>query len=158
MCLSLQGGSTSCTTRSFIVFGALLAFTWNLRHDRFLNILNPITQARIIHIIPTAMQHAATLWFLRCGCYRSHSSQLTDTQFTAWFNKLMFIKKVSLSISILTEDTLHLQILLSASKEPYNMKKHLKSSISPSFSEPDIHCGFCPSVLKNLQWWCPFCP
>ena len=124
-CLSLQDRSTSYSTKSVIVFGILLAFTWNLRHDRFPNVLNSIAQARTIHIITTAMQHAAMLCFLRCGCYRSHSSQLTGVQFTAWFNKLMFIKNIS--ISILTEDTL--QILLSTFKKPESMRKHLKWSI-----------------------------
>lgn len=74
-CLSLQ----SCSTKFLIVFGVLLAFTWNLSQDRFLNTLNPITEARIIHVILPAM-----LWFLRRGCYRSQRSQLTVLHLVQW--------------------------------------------------------------------------
>lgn len=38
---SLQAASAT-HPNSHIVFGALLAFTWNLRQERFLNVLNPI--------------------------------------------------------------------------------------------------------------------
>lgn len=67
------------------VSGALLAFTWNVRQERFLNVLNPLTKTRIIPIIPPALQHETTLGFLGCSCSRSHSPHHTHTQFTAWW-------------------------------------------------------------------------
>lgn len=49
---------------SHTVFGALLAFTQNIRQERFLKVLNPITMARIIPIIPPALQHENNIGIL----------------------------------------------------------------------------------------------